>query len=223
MSLSASDSAAAPAIGAAEPATPRLILASASASRAAVMRQAGLAALCEPAQIDEAEVKLGLKAEGAGAQVIAETLAECGSRSQDPGALTAAVRVALGRSIVQHINGMGPEVQVITLDPSLEQILQQSIQAVSEGGAGIEPGLAERMHRSLSESAQRQEAAGQAAILLVTPPIRPWLAKLVRHSIPGLHVLAYNEVPDNKQIKVVANIGTDKPGLGVRQDGGQGA
>ena len=150
---------------------------------------------------------------------IAETLAEAGSRSQDPGALTAATRVALGRSIVQHINGIGLEVQVITLDPSLEQILQTSIQAVSEGGAGIEPGLAERMHRSLAETVQRQEAAGQSAILLVTPPIRPWLAKLVRHSIPGLHVLAYNEIPDNRQIKVVANIGTDTPSLGVQHNG----
>ncbi|MEN8802121.1 MAG: flagellar biosynthesis protein FlhA, partial [Thiogranum sp.] len=118
-------------------------------------------------------------------RTIAETLAEAGSRSQDSGALTAATRVALGRSIIQHINGIGLEVQVVTLDPSLEQILQTSIQAVSEGGAGIEPGLAERMHRSLAESVQRQEAAGQPAILLVTPPIRPWLAKLVRHSIPG--------------------------------------
>jgi len=153
-------------------------------------------------------------------RTIAETLAECGSRSQDPGALTAAARVALGRSIVQHINGMGPELQVITLDPSLEQILQTSIQAVSEGGAGIEPGLAERMHQSLVESARRQEAAGQPSILLVTPAIRPWLAKLIRHSIPGLQVLAYNEIPDNKQIKVVANIGTEAPSLGVEQDGG---
>jgi len=150
---------------------------------------------------------------------IAETLAETGARSQDPGALTAAVRVALGRSIIQHINGMGSEVQVITLDPSLEQILQNSIQSVSEGGAGIEPGLAERMHRSLAESTQRQEAGGQPAILLVTPPIRPWLARLVRHSIPALRVLAYNEIPDNKRIKVVANIGTDAPSLGVKRNG----
>ncbi|HHJ16480.1 MAG TPA: flagellar biosynthesis protein FlhA [Gammaproteobacteria bacterium] len=152
-------------------------------------------------------------------RTIAETLAECGARSQDPGALTAAARVALGRSIIQHINGMEPEVQVITLDPSLEQILQTSIQAVSEGGAGIEPGLAERMHQSLAESARRQESSGQAPILLVTPAIRPWLARLVRHSIAGLHVLAYNEIPDNKQIKVVANIGTDTPSLGTQTDG----
>jgi len=152
-------------------------------------------------------------------RTIAEALAEAGARSQDPGALTAAVRVSLGRSIVQHINGMGSELQVITLDPTLEQILQTSIQGIAEGGAGIEPGLAERMHQSLLESARRQESAGQPAVLLVTPAIRSWLARLVRHSIPMLHVLAYNEIPDNKQIKVVANIGTEAPSLGVQQGG----
>jgi hypothetical protein len=32
-------------------------------------------------------------------------------------------------------------------------------------------------------------------------------------------VLGYNEIPDNKQIKVVANIGTEAPSLGVEQNG----
>ena len=156
-------------------------------------------------------------------RTIAESLSEGGSISQEAGALTATVRVALGRSIIQHINGMGLELQVVTLDPSLEQILQQSIQAVAEGGAGIEPGLAERMHRSLAESAQRQEAAGQPAILLVSPPVRPWLARLIRHSIPTMRVLAYNEIPDNKQIKVVANIGHEAPAIDAAQSTGNAA
>ncbi|MEE9423248.1 MAG: flagellar biosynthesis protein FlhA [Gammaproteobacteria bacterium] len=151
-------------------------------------------------------------------RTIAEVLAERAPLSQDPDALTAVCRVALGRSIIQNINGIGSEVQVITLDPSLEQLLQQSIQVVAEGGAGLEPGLAERMHRSLAESTQRQEAAGQAAILLVAPLLRPWLARLVRHSIPALNVLAYNEIPDSKQIKVIANIGTDAPTTREQQD-----
>ncbi len=140
-------------------------------------------------------------------RTIAETLAEHGPRSQDPGVLTAACRISLGRSIIQHINGMEQELPVITLEPSLEQILQQSLQAATNGGAGFEPGLAEQMHKSLMESAQRQEMAGAPAVLLVSPGIRPWLARLVRHSIPDLHVLAYDEVPDNKQIKVVATVG----------------
>lgn len=138
-------------------------------------------------------------------RTIAETLADHASRSQDAAVLTAAVRVALGRSIVQQINGLGSELAVTVLDGDLEQILQSSLQATGE--AGLEPGLAERLHRSLAESAQRQEVSGQPAVLLVSAPIRPLLARFVRHTIPGLRVLSYNEIPDNKQLKIVASVG----------------
>lgn len=139
-------------------------------------------------------------------RTIAETLAEHGSRSQEPDVLTAAVRVALGRSITQQINGMAHELPVITLDPALEQLLHQTMQA-SEGGAGIEPGLAERLHSSLVESAATQEQNGLPAVLLVSAFLRPMLAKFTRHTIPGLHVLSFNEIPNDKQIKIVATVG----------------
>jgi len=146
-------------------------------------------------------------------RTIAETLAEHAPRTQDAENLTAAVRAALGRSIVQHINGLANELPVIALDPALEQILLNTIQGAQDGGAGFEPGLAEQLHRALAEKASQQEMNGQPAVLLVAPPIRGWLARLVRHSIPNLHVLSYNEVPDNKQIKVVATVGQAPTGL----------
>ncbi len=137
---------------------------------------------------------------------IAETLARHGQQTQDVGQLTEIVRIALGRMIVQHINGLAPTVPVITLDPQLEQLLLNSTQQ-GGGTPGIEPGLAERLHQSLREASEQQEQKGQASILLVAPQIRSWLARMVRHSIRGLHVLSYNEVPDNKEIKVVASVG----------------
>lgn len=140
-------------------------------------------------------------------RTIAETLAEFSSRSQDPAILTAAVRVALCRLIVQNINGLQDEIPVVTLAPELEQILQQSVSVGSEDAVGIEPGLAERIQESLKQVVSQQEAAGQAAILLVAPTLRPSLAKFARFGIKGLHVLSYQEIPDNKQIKVIANVG----------------
>ncbi len=145
-------------------------------------------------------------------RTIAETLAEHAPRSQDPDTLTAAVRVALGRHIVQHINGMAGELPVVTLDPSLEQLLQQSAQG--EGGPVLEPGLAERLQRELEEIARRQEMAGQPTVLLVPQPIRMWLARWLRASIRGLHVLAYQEIPDGRRIRVVASLGGAAPSLG---------
>ncbi len=140
-------------------------------------------------------------------RTIAETLAERAGQSQDIGVLTAAVRVALSRSIVQRLAGPRDEIPVIVLDPSLEQILQQSLHSNEEGGAGFEPGLAEQMQKALTETAAQQEIVGEEAILLVAAPIRPWMARFIRHSVSGMQVLSYNEIPDNRQIRVVATVG----------------
>jgi flagellar biosynthesis protein FlhA len=139
-------------------------------------------------------------------KVIAETLAEHAPRTQDPAALVAAVRIALGRSIVQSITGLRQELPVITLDGQLEQVLGDSMLGGGDG-PGFEPGLADRMCQALADSARRQELAGEPAVLLTTPKLRPWLSRLLRHSVPTLNVLAYNEVPENRRIRVVAAVG----------------
>ncbi|MFW6380389.1 MAG: flagellar biosynthesis protein FlhA [Halorhodospira sp.] len=138
---------------------------------------------------------------------IVEALAEHGQRTKDPGQLTQHVREVLSRMIVQEIVGMEREVPVITLEPQLEQILLNSVQGAGEGGGGLEPGLAERIQRSISQAVERQEAAGQPAVLLTSPPLRHWLRRLTRNVAPGLHVLSYNEVPDERQVRIVASVG----------------
>jgi flagellar biosynthesis protein FlhA len=139
-------------------------------------------------------------------RTICETLAELAPKSQDPVVLVAAVRVALGRSIVQSIGGLRQELPVITLDPALEQVLQDSM-AGGDAAPGFEPGLADRIQTALGDSTRRQEAAGEPAVLLVAPKIRPWIARLMRHSTPTLAVLAYNEIPENRRIRVIAAVG----------------
>ncbi|HDX8402073.1 TPA: flagellar biosynthesis protein FlhA [Aeromonas dhakensis] len=140
-------------------------------------------------------------------RTILQTLVEYAPRSQDPEVLTAACRIALRRLIVQEIAGPDPELPVITLAPELERILHQSLQAGGGDGAGIEPGLAERMQRSLVEATQRQELEGQPAVLLTSGILRNTLAKFVKNAIPGLRVLSYQEVPDDKQIRIVSAVG----------------
>jgi len=137
-------------------------------------------------------------------RTICEALLEHGARSQDPDALLAEVRVALGRQIVQEINGMNEQLPVITLAPELEQMLHD----LSQKGAGgvLEPGLAERIQTSLQRSTREQEARGEAAVLLVPPSIRGMLARFVRQAVSGLHVLAHNEIPDDKQLRLVGSV-----------------
>lgn len=138
---------------------------------------------------------------------IVESLAEHASQSQDPGVLSAAVRVTLGRQIVQEIVGLGTEVPVITLAPELEQILTQSLTGSGGTGAAVEPGLADRLQQGVAEAAQKQEMSGEPAILLVPPALRPWLSRFTRHVAQNLHVLAYNEVPDNRRVRLVQALG----------------
>ncbi|KRE90922.1 flagellar biosynthesis protein FlhA [Frateuria sp. Soil773] len=138
---------------------------------------------------------------------IVESLAEHAGQSQDPGVLTAAVRVALGRQIVQEITGLGTEVPVITLAPELEQILMNSLSGGGVAGAAVEPGLADRLQQGVADAARRQEMSGEPAVLLVAPQLRPWLARFTRHVAQNLHVLAYNEVPDNRRVRLVQALG----------------
>ena len=140
-------------------------------------------------------------------RTIAETLAEHSARSQDPDVLTTAVRVALGRMIIQSINGLEEELSVITLAADLEQILLRTLQMGKDEQVPLEPGLAERLHKVLLETAQKQELVGQPAILLVPDVLRVMLARFVRHGIPNLHVLAFSEIPEDKKLKVIATVG----------------
>ncbi|KFA16025.1 flagellar biosynthesis protein FlhA [Xanthomonas vasicola pv. musacearum NCPPB 4392] len=134
---------------------------------------------------------------------IVEALVEHAPHSQDPAALTAAVRTSLGRFIVQEIAGMSVELPVFTLAPQLERVLQESTQG---NGVALEPGLAERLHQSLAECVGKQEARNEPAVVLVPAQVRAALARLVRHSVPSLSVLAYSEVPEDKRLKLVGTI-----------------
>nr|WP_178117803.1 flagellar biosynthesis protein FlhA [Pseudomonas sp. R5(2019)] len=141
---------------------------------------------------------------------IAEAIANNANKSQDTAAMVAAVRVGLCRAIVQSIVGIESELPVITLEPRLEQILLNSLQRAGQGqeeAVLLEPSMAEKLQRSLIEAAQRQEMQGQPAILLVAGPVRAMLSRFGRLAVPNLHVLAYQEIPDNKQVTIVATVG----------------
>jgi len=137
---------------------------------------------------------------------IAEALASGAAKSQDPDALTGYARAALARSIFNEINGLTEELEVMCLAPELEQILHESVGGVQSGG-GLEPNLAERMLTQIGENTAVMEAEGKPPVLLVASTFRLWLSRLLRSNNPGLHVLAYEEIPPEKRIKVVVTIG----------------
>ncbi|RUO79808.1 flagellar biosynthesis protein FlhA [Idiomarina tyrosinivorans] len=145
-------------------------------------------------------------------RTIVQTLVEYGGRSQDPEVLTAAVRISLRRLIVQDITGGQQELPVITLAPELEQMLHKSLQMAgndgqAQQGAGIEPGLAERLQQSMRDAHQQQEMNGEPSVLLTSGLLRGTMARFARHAADGMRVLSYQEIPDDKQIRIVSSIG----------------
>ena len=142
-------------------------------------------------------------------RTIIETLVEHSSRTTDPDMLSAVVRIALGRLIVERVAGPEDDIPVITLDFSLEQLLQQSLQTMSEGAGTIEPGLSQKMLKSLNEYCEKQEINGQPAILLVPDNLREFMARMVRQNIQRLNVLSFGEIPGNRQLKIVSVVGAE--------------
>ncbi len=140
-------------------------------------------------------------------RTILETLAEHAARSQDATELTSAVRVALGRAIVQQLYGTATELTVIALDPELERVLQQVLGLAGGDGSGMEPDLAETLVREVANAVQKQEALGQPAVLLVPDRLRWPLVRLVRRGAPGLRVLGHSEIPDARTVRVGALVG----------------
>ena len=137
---------------------------------------------------------------------IVDTLTEHAGRTQNPSELTELVRGVLGRAIVQQIFPGTADVQVIALDQHLQQLLTQAVGNAPDS-TSIEPGLADTVLREAASAAARQEAQGVTPVLLVPASLRAMLSRFLRRTIPNLSVLAHNEIPDQRTLKVTAIIG----------------
>ncbi len=138
---------------------------------------------------------------------IIETLTEHAGHTQDANELTALVRIALGRAIVQQLFPAMNELAVMTLDSRLERLLMQALHTSGPDGAGIEPGLADTLATQAGEATRQQEQLGHTPVLLVPGPLRALLARFLRRALPQLKVLSHAELPDSKTIKVTSLVG----------------
>ena len=140
-------------------------------------------------------------------RTIIEVLSTESSQTQNADELTAAVRPRLGRMIMQGLVDVNDSLPVMTLNPSLEQLLHNIVQqSCNPQNLVIEPELAEGLFQALTKNSQDVENQGHPAVLVVAPAIRPWLAKLIKHRISDLTVLSYGEIPEDQTVNVVATI-----------------
>jgi flagellar biosynthesis protein FlhA len=139
---------------------------------------------------------------------IMEALSDACSKTQDPTELTGLVRPRIGRMIIQTLLENQETLPVMTLEPALEQMLHNILQQHRGDLANVvlEPGLAEGLFRALRNSTKNVEEAGNNAVLVVSPVLRPWLSRAARHRVEGLTVLSYAEIPDDQSVKVIETV-----------------
>ena len=138
---------------------------------------------------------------------VLETLADNVTMSKDPEVLTECVRVALSRVICkEYVNNEGI-INVITLDPQIEQIISQSIQRTEMGSfLALDPNMGQNVLSSVGKEVAKLQEKGLQPIVLCAPQIRPALKKLTDRSFPTLVVLSWNEIAPKVNVNSVGQV-----------------
>jgi flagellar biosynthesis protein FlhA len=144
---------------------------------------------------------------------IATTLLESAENTKDPILLAAEVRCAVRRQIVATLAGQSSELKAFNLTGELENLLLGSLnRAVQSGKATldnypVDPNLLSQLQTNMPVARERMKQQGAPALLLVMPQIRPLLARYARLFAPGLAVLSYNEIPEQREVNIVGSLG----------------
>lgn len=137
---------------------------------------------------------------------IVETLADYAPATKDPDLLTEYVRQALGRTITKQYSVDGT-LPVMVMDPRVEEMVMKSIHQ-TEGVTlvAMKPDLTQKLISKLSEGMERMVSQGYQPLLLTSPEVRRYVRRLVEKSLPGLAVMASNEIVGDVKIKNVKTV-----------------
>ncbi len=144
---------------------------------------------------------------------IATTLLDSSETTKDPILLAAEVRCALRRQIVSGLFGQRTEMLAFNLGGELENMLLGSLNQARQTGKvvldnyPIDPHLLAQLQVNMPVAREQMKQQATPPLLLVLPQIRPLLARYARLFAPGLHVLSYNEVPENREVSIIGTVG----------------
>ena len=127
--------------------------------------------------------------------------------TKDPEMLTEFVRVSLSRTICKEYMNNEGTINVITLDPQIEQTIQQSIHRSETGSfLNLDPNVGQEILQAIAAQVQTLQERGLQPVLLTSPPVRPALRKLVERSFPNLVLLSWNEIAPKVNVNSVAMV-----------------
>jgi flagellar biosynthesis protein FlhA len=144
---------------------------------------------------------------------VASTLLENAEATKDPILLAAEVRCALRRQIVSRLCGQVTELKAYSLSGDLENLLLNALNQARQGGKiildnfPVDPQLLSQLQTNMSIAREQMQQMGATPLLLVMPQIRPLLARYAKLFAPGLNVLSYNEIPEQRELSIVGSLG----------------
>jgi flagellar biosynthesis protein FlhA len=135
---------------------------------------------------------------------IFESLADYSRYTKDSDILTEYVRQALSRQITQQFATGGDALKVVTVGPSLEKKIAESVQQSDQGSyLALDPNSTQLIYQRLSEQLAKLIQTGQQPIILTSPTIRMYLRQLLERSMQDIPVLSYSELEPNVEIQSV--------------------
>jgi flagellar biosynthesis protein FlhA len=135
---------------------------------------------------------------------IMETLADYGTYTKDPDILTEYVRQALSRQITQQYASAGDSLKVITVGPTLERKISESVQQSDQGSyLAMDPASSQVIYQRVGEQVNKALQSGQQPIILTSPTIRMYLKQLLERTMQDIPVLSYSELEPSVEIQTL--------------------
>ncbi|MEC0265252.1 flagellar biosynthesis protein FlhA, partial [Paenibacillus anseongense] len=133
---------------------------------------------------------------------ILETLADYGAYTKDPEILTEYVRQSLSRQITQQFTSLGDSLKVITVGPSVEKKIADSVQQSDQGSyLALDPSSSQIIYHRVSEQVSKLIQSGQQPVILTSPTIRMYLRQLLERTLQDIPVLSYSELEPSVEIQ----------------------
>lgn len=143
--------------------------------------------------------------------IILETLADFASTTKDIELLTEYVRQRLGRTIAsQYVNEHGV-LDVISLNPKLEEMIRSSLQRSFQGSfPALAPDVTTRIFQSIQSNLDRAMMEQKSPVILASPNIRIAFRHLIEMNFHHVPVLSLNDIPNNINIDVIGMVNVNE-------------
>ena len=141
---------------------------------------------------------------------ILEVLGSLNVKTMSPIELAEAIRPTVSSLLIQQIAPLNNALPIITFSAELEQMIVNIAKQTGANGLILEGSLIQKIVSGINSVMEKMQTENRKAVMITAPVIRRDLSQMLRQHIPTLDILSFTELPDNKKIEVVANIGSDE-------------